>query len=73
MMKMEGRDSAENQIWEKRDTMVIKEFEFKSQKDKLMYSALLLKFKRSKNVNGKPELLQKRKWRKLEREGPPSL
>ena len=34
-----------------------------------MYSALLLKFKRSKNVNGKPELLQKRKWRKLEREG----
>ena len=28
MMKMDGRDSAKNQIWEKRDIMVIKEFEF---------------------------------------------
>ena len=28
MIKMDGRDSAENQILEKRDIMVIKEFEF---------------------------------------------
>ena len=39
MMKMDCRDSAENQIWEKRDIMVIKEFEFKSQEDKIANSA----------------------------------
>ena len=39
MMKMDGRDSAENQIWEKRDIMVIKEFEFKSQEDKIANNA----------------------------------
>ena len=39
MMKMDGRDSAENQIWEKRDIMVIKEFEFKSQEDKIANSS----------------------------------
>ena len=38
-MKMDGRDSAENQIWEKRDIMVIKEFEFKSQENKIANSA----------------------------------
>ena len=39
IMKMDGRDSAENQIWEKRDIMVIKEFEFKSHEDKIANSA----------------------------------
>ena len=39
MVKMDGRDSAENQIWEKRDIMVIKEFEFKSHEDKIANSA----------------------------------
>ena len=39
MMKMDDRDSAENQIWEKRDIMVIKEFEFKSQEDEIANSA----------------------------------
>ena len=39
MMKMDGRDSAENQIWEKRDIMVIKEFEFKSHEDEIANSA----------------------------------
>ena len=39
MMKIDGRDSAENQIWEKRDIMVIKEFEFKSHEDKIANSA----------------------------------
>ena len=39
MMKMDGRDSAENQIWEKRDIMVINEFEFKSHEDKIANSA----------------------------------
>ena len=35
MMKMDGRDSAEYQIWEKRDIMVIMGFDFKSLKDKI--------------------------------------
>ena len=39
MMKMDGRDSAENQIWEKKDIMVIKKFEFKSQEDKIANTA----------------------------------
>ena len=39
MMKMVGRDIAENQIWEKRDIMVIKKFEFKSHEDKIANSA----------------------------------
>ena len=44
MMKMDGRDNAENQIWEKRDIMVIKEFEFKSHEDKIANSASSLSF-----------------------------
>ena len=39
MMKMDGRDSVENQMWEKRDIMVIKEFEFKSHEDKIANNA----------------------------------
>ena len=50
MMKMDGRDSAENQILEKRDIMVIKEFEFKSQEDKIANSASSPTLSQSKNV-----------------------
>ena len=39
MMKMDGRDSAEYQIWEKRDIMVIFKFDFKSLNDKIVNSA----------------------------------
>ena len=39
MMKMNGRDSAEYQIWEKRDIMVIFKFDFKSLNDKIVNSA----------------------------------
>ena len=48
MMKMDGRDSAENQIWEKRDIVVIKEFEFKSHEDKIENSASSLSFNQRK-------------------------
>ena len=47
MMEIDGRDRAEYQNWEKKDKMVIFG-KVKSQKDKIMYSAHLLKFKRSK-------------------------
>ena len=40
MMKMDGRDSAEYQIWEKRDIMVIFKFDFKSLDDKIVNSAV---------------------------------
>ena len=36
MMKMDGRDSAEYQIWEKRDVMIIMGFDFKSLKDEIV-------------------------------------
>ena len=39
MMKMDGRDSAEYQIWLKRDIMVIMGFDFKSLKDKIANSS----------------------------------
>ena len=42
MMKMDGRDSAEYQIWEKRDIMVIFKFDFKSLDDKIVNSAVSL-------------------------------
>ena len=41
MMKMNGRDSAEYQIWEKRDIKVIFG-KFKSQNAKIVYRTLLL-------------------------------
>ena len=41
MMKMDGRDSAEYQIWEKRDIMVIMGFDFKSLNAKIANSDLL--------------------------------
>ena len=53
MVKMDGRDSAENQIWEKRDIMVIKKFEFKSHEDKIANSDSSPSFnQRKKNVRG---------------------
>ena len=39
MMKIDDRDSAEYQIWENRDIMVIRGFDFKSLKDKISNSA----------------------------------
>ena len=39
MMKMDGRESAEYQIWEKSDIMVIFKFDFKSLNDKIINSA----------------------------------
>ena len=39
MIKMDGRDSVEYQIWEKRDIMVIIGFDFKSLKDKMANSS----------------------------------
>ena len=42
MMKMDGRDSAEYQIWEKMDIMVIFLVGFKSLKDEIKNSLLLL-------------------------------
>ena len=49
-MKMDGRDSAEYQFWLKRDIMVILEFDFKSLKDKIMYSVVSPIQKETKNV-----------------------
>ena len=49
-MKMDGRDSAECQNWEKRDKIGIIE-KFKSLNDKKLNSALLLNAKEAKNVN----------------------
>ena len=45
----------------------------KSQKDKIMYNAHLLKFKRSKNVNGKPVAAVETKMVVLERRSLTSL
>ena len=50
MMKMDGRDSAECQNWEKRDINVIFGKVFKSQKDKNCYSASSQIRKGGKNV-----------------------
>ena len=41
-MKMDDRGSAENQIWENRDIMVILKFDFKSLNDKIVNSAVSL-------------------------------
>ena len=48
MMKMDGRDRAECQNWEKRDINVIFRKVFKSQNDKKLNSALLLNSKEAK-------------------------
>ena len=49
-MKMDGRNSAEYQIWKKRDIMVILEFDFKSLDDKIVNSAVSLLKTQAKNV-----------------------
>ena len=50
MMKMDGRSSAEYQIWRKRDIMGIMEFDFKSQSDKIENSASSPSKIKDKNV-----------------------
>ena len=50
IMKMDGRDSAECQNWEKRDKISIIE-KFKSLNDKKLNSVLLLNSKEAKKVN----------------------
>ena len=50
MMEIDDRDSAEYQFWLKRDIMVILEFDFKSLKDKIMYSVVSPIQKETKNV-----------------------
>ena len=49
-MEMDGRDSAKYQLWLKRDIMVILEFDFKSLKDKIMYSVVSPIQKETKHV-----------------------
>ena len=51
MMKMDGRGSAEYQIWEKRDIMVIIGIYFKSLDEKIANSVISLLKTQSKNVN----------------------
>ena len=53
MMKMDGRDSAEFQFWEKRDIMVIMEFDFKLLKDKIANSASSPSKDQEQNVRNK--------------------
>ena len=63
MMEMDGRDSAEYQFWLKRDIMVILEFDFKSLKDKIVYSVVSpIKKETKKREMGREELVAKRKW-----------
>ena len=50
MMKMDCRDSAEYQIWEKKDIIGILDFDFKSQSDKIVYSVVSPIQKETKNV-----------------------
>ena len=52
-MKIDGRDSAEFQFWEKRDIMVIIEFDFKLLKDKIANSASSPSKDQEQNVRNK--------------------
>ena len=58
MMKMDGRDSAECQNWEKRDIMVILEFVLNDNKTKWNSDLLHLKKEKRKRAEG----IQKLKW-----------
>ena len=61
-MEMDGRDSAEYQFWLKRDIMVILEFDFKSLKDKIVYSIVSpIQKETKKREMGRGELVVKRK------------
>ena len=51
-MKMDGRGSAEYQIWETKDITVIMEFDFKSLKDKIVNSHSSPSLSQKKNVGG---------------------
>ena len=63
MMEIDGRDSAEYQFWLKRDIMVILEFDFKSLKDKIVYSIVSpIQKETKKREMGRGELVAKRKW-----------
>ena len=50
IIKMDGRDSAEYQIWEKKDIIGILDFDFKSQSNKIVYSIVSPIQKETKNV-----------------------
>ena len=62
-MKMDGRDSAECQNWEKKDIMVIIEFVLNENNAKIVYSAYLLQLKDQKNVKRRERLTEGLKWR----------
>ena len=62
-MKMDGRDSAECQNWEKKDIMVIIEFVLNENNAKIVYSAYLLQLKDQKNVKRRERLAEGLKWR----------
>ena len=49
IMKMDGRDSAECQNWEKKDIMVIIEIVLNENNAKIVHSTHLLKLKREEN------------------------
>ena len=61
-MKMDGRDSAECQNWEKKDIMVIIEFVLNENNAKIVYSAHLLQLKDQKNVKSRGGLVEGLKW-----------
>ena len=62
-MKMDGRDRAECQNWEKNDINVIFELLKLDNKTKKMNSTHLLKFKRGENVKSWEKMTVSRKWR----------
>ena len=55
MMKMEGRDSAECQNWEKKDIDVIIEIDLNEEKDKIVNSCPLPLSKGRKRGKGRKE------------------
>ena len=69
-MKMDGRDSAECQNWEKKDKMVILEFLNEDKTKHAYWSSSLLKAKDAVAGQGDGE---QQKWWILVRECPPSL
>ena len=70
MMKMDGRDSAEYRIWEKRDILVILEF---VNDNRIKRNSCLLKLKRSQNQKNVQGRCSRVRSDFLERERPPSL
>ena len=70
MMKMDGRDSAEYRIWEKRDILVILEI---VNDNRTKRNSCLLKLKRSQNQKNVQGRCSRVRSDFLERERPPSL